>query len=80
MSSRAPRLGLERCTLPVHGIEKLETIENEETINKEILTHRLCTLVSVALRFSRREFGLPGSPYIMAKLIELLSEIWSRRS
>ena len=38
-------------------------------------THKLCTLVSVAFRFNRLEFGFPGSPYIMAKLIELLFEI-----
>ena len=45
------------------------------TYEGKVLTHRLCTLVSVAFRFNRREFGFPGSPYMIAKLIELLSEI-----
>ena len=45
-----------------------------------ILTHRLCTLVSVAFLFSLLEFGFPGRPYMIAKLMLLLSEIWSLRS
>ncbi|GKT41745.1 uncharacterized protein ColSpa_01926 [Colletotrichum spaethianum] len=36
--------------------------------------HRQCTLVSVAFRFSRPEFGSPGSPYITAQLT-LLPEV-----
>ncbi len=38
-------------------------------------TQRLCTLVSVAFLLSRFEFGFPGNPYMIAKLMELDSEI-----
>ena len=41
---------------------------------KTIPTHRLCTLVSIAIRFGLIEFGFPGNPYGIAKLTLLLSE------
>ena len=34
-------------------------------------TQRLCTLVSIAMRFGLIELGLPGRPYGTEKLIEL---------
>lgn len=43
-------------------------------------THRLCTLVSTAIRLGLTEFGLPGSPYGTAKEIELVSENCSLKS
>jgi len=43
-------------------------------------TQTLCTLVSVAFLLSLLLFGFPGTPYITAQLIELVSLICSRRS
>jgi len=41
---------------------------------REVPTQTLCTLVSMAIRFGRREFGLPGKPYGIEKLMELDAE------
>lgn len=43
-------------------------------------THRLCTLVSIAILFGLIELAFPGMPYGTAKLIALDSENCSRRS
>jgi hypothetical protein len=44
------------------------------------LFQRLCTRVSMAMRFGLSELGLPGKPYGMAKLMVLVSENCNRKS
>ena len=38
----------------------------------QILTHKVCTLVSVAFRFNLLLPTFPGNPYMMAQLTELV--------
>ena len=58
----------------------LPLAESAEWTSTNSPTHKQCTLVSVAFRFNLLLFGLPGNPYMIAQLTELVSDIWSRRS